>query len=301
MMNIRTGIDLGGTKIEIMVLNSNDQPVFQKRVATPQGDYKGTLSTIKNLVIEAETELGQKSSVGIGTPGAISQKTGQLKNANSVCLNQQAILQDLENLLDRPIRISNDANCFALSEALDGAAKNANCVFGVIIGTGTGAGIVINQQLLQGANHVAGEWGHNPLPWIKKSEHAITQCYCGKQNCIETFLSGPGLQADYLKETGEKLSSEEIVKGTIHGNSECESCLQRYEDRLARALAHVINIIDPDIIVLGGGMSNIQRLYVNVPRRWSDYVFSDQVITKLIPAKFGDASGVRGAARLWPK
>ena len=299
-MNIRTGIDLGGTKIEIIALDSADNPIYQKRIATPQGDYQATLMAIKCLIFDLEIDLQQKTTIGIGTPGAISQFTGRLKNSNSTCLNNQNIQQDLESLLKRQIRLSNDANCFTLSESCDGAAANYNNVFGVIVGTGTGAGIVIEQKILNGANQIAGEWGHNPLPWPKNSELSHTSCYCGKNGCIETFLSGPGLQADYFRTTQKKLSSKEIVLGAEQGDQECEDCMQRYEERMARALAHVINILDPEIIVLGGGISNINRLYTNVPKRWSNYVFSDQVLTKLVPAKFGDASGVRGAARLWP-
>jgi len=299
-MNIRTGIDLGGTKIEIIALDGADNPIYQKRIATPQGDYQATLMAIKGLIFDLEIDLQQKTTIGIGTPGAISQFSGRLKNSNSTCLNNQNIQQDLESLLKRPIRLSNDANCFALSESCDGAAANYNNVFGVIVGTGTGAGIVIEQKIIHGANQIAGEWGHNPLPWPKNSELSQTSCYCGKNGCIETFLSGPGLQADYFRTTQQKLSSKEIVLGAEQADQKCEDCMQRYEERMARALAHVINILDPEVIVLGGGMSNISRLYNNVPKRWSSYVFSDQVLTKLIPAKFGDASGVRGAARLWP-
>jgi len=299
-MDIRAGIDLGGTKIEIIALDRNDQKIYQKRIPTPQGDYLSTLNDITTLVFELENKLGIKVSVGIGTPGAISQKSGQLKNSNSTCLNNQPILQDLEKQLSRPVRLSNDANCFTLSEACDGAASNYNNVFGVIIGTGTGAGIVIQQQIVQGANHIAGEWGHNPLPWPVGSELSSTDCYCGKHGCIETFLSGPGMQAEYFSVTQNALNITEIVNLAEQSDQAAEECLQRYENRMARALAHVINILDPDIIVLGGGLSNIKRLYTNVPKHWSDYVFSDQVLTQLVPAKFGDASGVRGAARLWP-
>jgi len=298
-MDIKIGIDLGGTKIEIIALNTHNQQIYQKRVPTPQGNYQATLTCIQTLVYDAENTLGKKASIGIGTPGAISQKTGQLKNANSTCLNQQPFKQDLEAKLQRPIRLSNDANCFALSEACDGAAKNSHNVFGVIVGTGTGAGIVINQHIIQGANHIAGEWGHNPLPWPKDSELSETSCYCGRQGCIETFLSGPGMQKDYFRITHKNLDCAAIVIASEQGHQDAEMCLQRYEDRMARSLAHVINILDPEVIVLGGGLSNIKRLYAHVPERWSRYVFSDQVATKLVPAKFGDASGVRGAAQLW--
>lgn len=298
-MNIRIGIDLGGTKIEIIALDRDNQQIYQKRVSTPQGDYQATLTCIQTLICDLENNLNKKATIGIGTPGAISQKTGRLKNANSICLNNQPFKQDLEAKLHRPIRLSNDANCFALSEACDGAAIDNQNVFGVIVGTGTGAGIVINQQIIQGANQIAGEWGHNPLPWPKDSELTTTSCYCGKQGCIETFLSGPGMQQDYFRATQKNMNSDAIVIAAEQGDREAEQCMRRYEDRMARSLAHVINILDPEIIVLGGGLSNIKRLYINVPKRWSRYVFSDQVVTKLVPAKFGDASGVRGAARLW--
>ncbi len=298
-MDIRIGIDLGGTKIEIIALDIHNQQIYQKRIPTPQGNYQATLTCIQTLVRDAENDLSKKASVGIGTPGAISQKTNCLKNANSICLNNQPFKKDLETKLQRPIRLSNDANCFALSEACDGAAKNSHNIFGVIIGTGTGGGIVINQKIIQGTNQIAGEWGHNPLPWPKGSELTATSCYCGKQGCIETFLSGPGMQDDYFRTTQKNLDCDAIVIAAEQDHKDAEMCLQRYEDRMARSLAHVINILDPEVIVLGGGLSNIKRLYTNVPKRWSRYVFSDQVVTKLVPAKFGDASGVRGAARLW--
>ncbi|MDH3327163.1 MAG: ROK family protein [Gammaproteobacteria bacterium] len=314
MKTFRIGIDLGGTKIELVVLDETDHIIHKQRIVTPHGDYDHTLDSICNLVWEAEHLINQKCSVGIGTPGAISQKTGLLKNSNSTCLNDKPIQQDLEQKLGRKIRLSNDANCFTLSEACDGAAAGSQNVFGVIIGTGTGAGIVINQQIVEGANRIAGEWGHNPMPWPNHSEIPGPTCYCGLSGCIETFLSGPGLEADYLRSFNTALNSHEIVAGAVAGdtaaketmieskktyNPNCEAALQRYEERLARALSHVINILDPDTIVLGGGMSNIKRLYENVPRLWGKYVFSDLVLTKLKPPKHGDSSGVRGAARLW--
>lgn len=300
-MNIRAGIDLGGTKIQVAAFDCNDQQIYQKRIPTPQGDYHATLKAIHQLILSLEKELGSTASVGIGTPGAISAQSHLLQNANSTCLNGKPLLHDLEAQLQRPVRLSNDANCFALSEAVDGAAKDANNVFGVIIGTGTGAGIVIDKKILQGINHIGGEWGHNPLPWPQESELTSTDCYCGKKGCIETFLSGPGMQLSYFKATNLKRSCEEIVNKAEEGDIESEACLQRYEDRMARSLAHIINILDPEVIVLGGGLSKIKRLYTNVPKRLPDYVFSRQaILTKIIPAKFGDASGVRGAARLWP-
>lgn len=295
---IRFGIDLGGTKIEIVGLDGTGSERWRQRVATPQGDYAGTIRAIQTLVREAEHALCERGSVGIGTPGALSLSSGRLKNSNSTCLNGQAILQDLEQALERPVRLSNDANCFALSEATDGAAAGATCVFGVIVGTGTGAGVVVNGRVLTGANAIAGEWGHNPLPWPQDSERPGPHCYCGKNGCIETFLSGPALSMDHQNVAGYALTPPEIVARAAAGDATCEATLVRYEDRMARSLAHVINILDPDIVVLGGGLSNIPRLYETVPALWIQYVFSDQVRTRLTPPKFGDSSGVRGAAWL---
>ena len=295
---MRLGIDLGGTKIEIVALNDDGAELLRKRVPTPKDDYAATLSAIANLVHAAEAELGMHGSVGIGTPGSISRASGLLKNSNSVCLNGKPILQDLEALLRRTVKIGNDANCFALSEATDGAAQGAQVLFGVIIGTGTGAGIVVNGQVLTGANGIAGEWGHNPLPWPMAHELPGLECYCGQRGCIETFLSGPGLMRWHLRASGESLSPDEIVARAAEGDGACERSMQDYENRLARSLAHVINILDPDTIVLGGGMSNIERLYANVPALWGRWVFSDRVDTRLVKHKFGDSSGVRGAAWL---
>lgn len=295
---MRIGIDLGGTKIEAIALDDKGGELIRHRVATPVGDYQATLKAIVNLVFHIQSSLGDTGSIGIGTPGSLSPKTGLLRNSNSVCMNGQPVKQDLEKLLKREIRLTNDANCFALSEATDGAAKGAGLVFGVIIGTGTGAGIVINGKVLNGANAIAGEWGHNPLPWPVNSELPGPVCYCGKQGCIETFLSGTGLSADYLATTGEQKSAIEIV-GMTNTDSQAEACLQRYEDRMARGLAFIINILDPDVIVLGGGMSNVTRLYKHVPELWGKYVFSDVVNTRLVPPDYGDSSGVRGAAWLW--
>ncbi len=298
---MRLGIDLGGTKIEIIALDAGGAELYRNRVATPQGDYRATLNAICDLVNSAEQKLAMRGSVGIGTPGAISRATGRLKNSNSVCLNDQPLLQNLEALLARPIRISNDANCFALSEATDGAAAGVDVVFGVIIGTGTGAGIVVRGQVLEGPNSIAGEWGHNPLPWPQDDERPGAACYCGQHGCIETFLSGPGITRDHERATGVHSAAQDIVLRATQGDSACEATLQRYEDRIARALAHVINILDPHVIVLGGGLGNIARLYQNVPHLWGKYVFSDRVDTRLVAPKFGDASGVRGAAWLWNK
>ncbi len=298
---IRLGIDLGGTKIEIIALDSAGNELLRRRVATPQGDYAATLQVILGLVNATESELALPVTVGIGTPGAISKASGLLKNANSVQLNGKPLLQDLEALLARPVRISNDANCFALSEATDGAGAGEPVVFGVIIGTGTGTGggVVVNGHVLTGPNAIAGEWGHNPLPWPNDTELPGPDCYCGKRGCIETYLSGPGMVRQHLMVTGENLNAEAIVERALAGDKLCVQTLKQYEDRLARSLAHVINILDPDVIVLGGGMSNIERLYVNVPRLLPQYVFSDRVDTKLLKNKHGDSSGVRGAAWLW--
>jgi len=296
---MKLGIDLGGTKIEIIALDDEGGEILRRRVPTPQGDCLGTLRAIADLVHQVEAALGQAGTVGIGTPGAISRATGLLKNSNSVHLNGQPIVRGLESLLQRKLRISNDANCFALSEAMDGAAAGAAVVFGVIIGTGTGAGIVVNGHVLTGANGIAGEWGHNPLPWPEGAELPGPACYCGQHGCIETFLSGPGMSGDHQRVSVKKLDAATIVARAASGDAECELTLQRYENRLARSLAHVINILDPDVIVLGGGMSNIERLYENVPRIWGRYVFSDRVDTRLVRNRFGDSSGVRGAAWLW--
>jgi len=295
---MRLGIDLGGTKIEIIALDDSGNELLRRRVPTPKGSYHDTLQTIADLVRAAEVELGQRGSLGVGTPGAISKATGRIKNSNSTHLIGKPIQQDLEALLQRKVAISNDANCFALSEATDGAAAGASVVFGAILGTGVGAGIVVNGHVLTGPNGIAGEWGHNPLPWPQPHELPGPACYCGKYGCIETFLSGPGMAKLHSLETGNSLSAEEIVAQAENGDAACERSLQAWENRLARSLAHVINILDPDVIVLGGGMSNIERLYTNVPELWGQWVFSDRVDTKLVRHRFGDSSGVRGAAWL---
>ena len=299
---VRIGIDLGGTKIEGIALDEQGVELVRQRIATPEGNYQGILAAIKSLLEQIEAEIQQEGSVGICTPGALSfasSPVGLLKNSNSVCMNGKPVQQDLEVLLQRPVKITNDANCFALSEATDGAARNAAIVFGVIVGTGVGAGIVVNKQVLNGANAIAGEWGHNPMPWPDEDELPGLPCYCGKNGCIETFLSGPGMSKNHEMNTGHVLTSRQIVEQAEQGDDACEQSLQRYERRMAKGLAHVINILDPDVIVLGGGMGNIQRLYHNVPELWGDYVFSDTVSTKLLPPEYGDSSGVRGAAWLW--
>jgi len=275
-MTTRIGIDLGGTKIELLALEDSGREIFRKRVPTPQGDYEATVRVVVSLVEHAEKEVKSKASIGIGMPGALSRVTGLVKNANSTCLIGHDLKGDLERALDREVRLENDANCFALSEAMDGAGQEDEVVFGVILGTGVGAGIVIRGQVHVGPNAIAGEWGHNPLPLPRKEDLPLPDCYCGRKGCIEAYLSGPALAKD--------------------GNS-----LERYEERLARALAGVINILDPDVIVLGGGISNIPSLYTNVPALWRPYVFSDSVATRLAPPVHGDSSGVRGAAWLWER
>jgi predicted NBD/HSP70 family sugar kinase len=299
-MSLRIGVDLGGTKIEVIALNNQGETLARERLPTPQGNYAATVQTIADLVHSIEQRLGTQGTVGIAMPGALSPATGLIKNANSICLIGQPLDHDLSAALHRPIKLSNDANCFALSEAVDGAAAGAEVVFGVIIGTGTGGGIAINQQVLTGINGIAGEWGHNPLPWPQAEELPGQPCYCGKQGCIETFLSGPGMARDYQTNTGQTLSPPDIVALAETGDDTAKACLSRYTDRLARGLSSIINVLDPNIIVLGGGMSNIAQLYIQVPHLWKQYVFSDRVDTVLKPAKYGDSSGVRGAAWLWP-
>lgn len=297
---MRIGIDLGGSKIEAIALADDGRELLRERIASPRGSYEVTLQTLADLVGRVEQKAGAAGSVGIGTPGAISPATGLLKNSNSVWLNGQPLRRDLEGLLGRPIHIANDADCFALSEAVDGAAAGAASVFGVILGTGVGGGIVINGQLLRGPNAIVGEWGHNPMPWPRWDENPGPPCYCGKRGCIETFLSGPGLSRDHYDLTRKRLAANELAAQCDGAHHLAEETLARYEDRLARALASVINILDPEVIVLGGGVSNIRSLYQRVPKLWGKYVFSDVVNTHLLPATHGDSSGVRGAAWLWP-
>ena len=294
---IRIGIDLGGTKIEIVALDAAGAECFRKRVATPREDYAGTLVAIASLVREAEAAVGP-GTVGIGMPGTISPATGLVKNANSTWLNGKPLARDIVRTLQREVQLANDANCFALSEAIDGAAAGEPIVFGVIVGTGTGGAIVADGRVLVGANAIGGEWGHNPLPWPEPEEWPGPACYCGRTGCIETFLSGPGMSRDHACHTGEHLPAAAIADRAQAGDRAAGLTLQRYEHRMARALAAVINVVDPHAIVLGGGLSNIARLYERVPLLWEPFVFSDRVVTKLLRARFGDSSGVRGAARL---
>lgn len=292
---MRLGVDLGGTKIEIAGFDDDGAMLLRERVATPRGDYVGTLKAVAALVEAAELKAGARGTVGIGIPGAESRASGLVKNANSTCLIGKPLKRDLETLLRREVRIANDANCFALSEAVDGAGAGASVVFGVILGTGVGGGIVVDGRVLTGANAIAGEWGHNPLHGEGHGE----ACYCGRTGCIELYLSGPGLSMDHRRTTSADFPAAEIALRAAAGDADCEGTLKRYEARLARALGGVINILDPDVIVLGGGLSNIDRLYQTVPELWGEHVFSDQVATRLLKHRHGDSSGVRGAAWLW--
>ena len=297
-MRHKLGIDLGGSKTEVLVLDPAGQSVYRQRVATPAHSYDAILDRIVELVQQAEASLALRTTVGIGIPGAISPGSGLLRNSNTVCMNGRPFRDDLEGRLGREVRIENDANCFALSEALGGAARGYRVVFGVIIGTGTGGGLVVDGKLLNGPHAISGEWGHNPLPW-QRSIDGSPACYCGKNACIETFLSGSGLAANFQVRFGETLSSHEIIAGAAAGDDACGAMIELYHDQMARSLAHLINILDPDAIVLGGGMSNIDSIYDEVPKRLGDYVFSDFVATPLLRAEHGDASGVCGAALLW--
>lgn len=299
MKHLRFGVDLGGSKIEIIALNLDGQELLRRRVATPQGNYQATVLAIRDLVLGAEIELGQSGSVGIGIPGAESLVTGLIKNANSTCLIGQPLRLDLQNALQRDIRLANDANCFALSEAIDGNGQGAPIVFGVILGTGVGGGIVVDGKVLTGANAIAGEWGHNPLPLPEATDLPLPPCYCGRSGCIETYLCGPALSRDHQQASGELLEPGEIDRRASLGDAASEATLQRYEMRLGRALAGVINLFDPQVIVLGGGLSKLQRLYRNVPKYCGQHVFSDVFYNKILPPAHGDSSGVRGAAWLW--
>ena len=297
--DLRIGVDLGGTKIEAIALDAAGATAARKRIDTPAGDYAATVKAIAALVEDVERLVGSRGSVGVATPGARSLGTGLVKNANSTWLNGQPLKEDLERRLGRPVRTANDANCFALSEAVDGSARGADVSFGVILGTGVGGGIVVRGELVGGVNAIAGEWGHNPLPAPRPDDHPLPLCYCGRRGCIETYLSGPGLAADHAHASGERLDAERIVQRAGSGDAACVSTLERYEERLSRALACVINFLDPDVVVLGGGLSSIARLYDRVPAHWRAHVFSDSVRTRLAPPTHGDSSGVRGAAWLW--
>ena len=296
---MRLGIDIGGTKIEVAALDDDGSIRLRRRLPTPTGDYAGIIATVKALIDDAETTLGRAESVGFGIPGMLSPGTGLVKNANSTCLIGRPFDRDLAATLGRPVRLANDANCFALSEAVDGAAQGADVVFGVILGTGVGGGIVVGRHVLTGPNAIAGEWGHSPLPWPRDDERPGPRCYCGKHGCIETFLSGAGLSRAYAALSGTPDAATTIAVRADAGDATAQAALELYADRLARSLATVINLLDPEIIVLGGGLGQIAALYRLVPERWGAYVFSDTVVTKLVPPRWGDSSGVRGAAWLW--
>ena len=296
---MRLGIDIGGTKIEAAALGADGAIRLRQRIATPAGDYDGIIAAIKTLVGEIEAAVGPAESIGFGIPGTLSPATGLVKNANSTCLIGRPFDRDLAAALGRPVRLANDANCFALSEAVDGAGRGARVIFGVILGTGVGGGIVVDGRVLTGPNAVAGEWGHSPLPWPRDDERPGPPCYCGKQGCIETFLSGTGLSRTYQAVAGIADDAAVIATRAEAGETAARLALEHYADRLARSLATVINLLDPEIIVLGGGLGQIDALYRAVPERWGDYVFSDKVTTRLAPPRWGDSSGVRGAAWLW--
>jgi fructokinase len=298
---MQLGIDLGGTKIACIVLDPDGRVGFERRVPTPRHDYEATVAAIAGLVAEAERHVRASCSVGIGIPGAISPASGLVKNANSTWLNGRPLHADLERSLRRDVRLANDANCLAVSEGVDGAAADADVVFGVILGTGTGGGVVVHRRVITGPNAIAGEWGHNPLPWPDAEEQPGPECYCGQVGCIETFLSGPGLSADYRRRGGGDASGEDIVARAGRGEPLAVRSLDAWTRRLAKSLATVINVLDPDTIVVGGGLSRIESIYRDVPRLWGAWVFSDVVRTRFVASKYGDASGVRGAARLWER
>jgi fructokinase len=297
---IRIGVDLGGTKIEFVALESDGREMHRHRVATPREDYDGTVRAIKEGVEKIETALGRGASVGVGIPGTISQITHTVKNANSTWMNGRPFDRDLSEALHREVRCANDANCLAVSEATDGAGAGKRVVFSVVLGTGCGGGLALDGRVHNGRNGVAGEWGHATLPWMRAEEFPGPECYCGYRGCIETWISGTGLEADYERATKTKLSGKEIVSRCEAGEAAAVATLARYEDRLTRSLAQMINILDPDIIVLGGGVSQVPRFYQDVPKRLKEYVFGREADTPVVVAKHGDASGVRGAAWLWP-
>jgi len=300
---VRIGIDLGGTKTEVIALSYQGEQLFRHRLPTPRDDYQQTIETIATLVAMAEKETGQTGSVGMGIPGSISPYTGVVKNANSTWLNGQPFDKDLSKRLNREVRLANDANCLAVSESIDGAAAGAQTVFAVIIGTGCGAGVALGGRAHIGGNGTAGEWGHNPLPWMDEDELRYREevpCYCGKQGCLETFISGTGFATDYHRLSGKALKGSEIIRLVDEQDAVAELALSRYELRLAKSLAHVVNILDPDVIVMGGGMSNVERLYKTVPGLVKNFVFGGECQTPIRKAVHGDSSGVRGAAWLWP-
>jgi len=297
---IRIGIDLGGTKIEALALDRTGSELLRYRVPTPRDDYWGTIGAIAGLVRRLETETGSAGTVGAGIPGSVSRRTGLIKNSNSTWLNGMPLAEDLSKALEREVRVANDANCLAISEATDGAAAGARVVFGVILGTGCGGGLAVDGHVHAGPNGLGGEWGHNPLPWPSGGECPGPACYCGKKGCLEMWISGTGVARDFLEATGRALTTREIVAEAGSGGSEASAAMERFGDRLARGLASVINVLDPDVLVFGGGLSLYQRIYTELPERLSQYVFGGEAETVLVQARYGDSSGVRGAAWLWP-
>ncbi|WP_345945265.1 fructokinase [Granulicella sp. dw_53] len=297
---MRIGIDLGGTKIEALAIDKDGKELLRYRVPTPREDYEGTIAAMVGLVQRIEKETGAVGTVGAGIPGSVSSRTGLVKNANSTWLNGMPFDRDLSAAMGREVRVANDANCLAVSEATDGAAAGKRVVFAVIVGTGCGGGVALNGQVHAGINGVGGEWGHNPLPWASPEEYPGPVCYCGKRGCLEMWISGTGVARDFLEVTGRAQSGPEIMAACEAGVPDAVAAVERLEDRLARALAHVINILDPDVFVFGGGLSKVERIYREVPKRLSRYVFGGETETPLLQAKFGDSSGVRGAAWLWP-
>ncbi len=296
---MRIGIDLGGTKISIITLDDKGSTSFEKRIKSPQNDYRDTIFTLRDLVSAAEIATEQRGSVGLGMPGSLSPRSGLVQNANSTWLNGQPLKNDLQEALGRDIRLANDANCFALSEATDGSARGHNNVFGVILGTGCGGGLIQNKRLINGPRNITGEWGHVPLPWAKASEHPGPSCWCGQQGCLETFVSGPAISADHLHHTGQQYTASKLHERALQGDHQALTSFTRHTSRLARGLAMVANIYDPDIIVLGGGLSQMPHLYEQLPSSIAPYIFADDKTVLIVPPEHGDASGVRGAAWLW--
>src|SRR5438105_4918559 len=298
--HVRIGVDLGGTKIEFIAIERDGRELHRHRIATPRHDYDGTVRAVAEATREIEKKLGRSATVGLGIPGTISTKTGLVKNANSTWLNGKPFDKDLSRALAREVRCANDANCLAVSESTGGAGFGKHVVFAVILGTGCGGGIALDGRVHGGSNGVAGEWGHNTLPWMRADEFPGPACYCGKHGCIETWISGTGLEKDYERATKTSLRGPEVLARSDAGEPAALAALDRFEDRLSRGLAGVINLLDPDVIVMGGGASQISRIYKNVPALLEEYVFGKEADTPLVPAKHGDSSGVRGAAWLWP-
>jgi fructokinase len=297
--SLMVGVDLGGTKIEAAALDATGRVQARRRIASPRGDYDATIRALAGLIAAVEDEAGAHGTIGIAIPGSISPRTGLIQNANSVWLNGRPLHADLETALDRPVRLANDANCFAISEAVDGAAAGARIVFGVIIGTGCGGGIVIDGRVVDGPRGIGGEWGHNPLPWTDATEHPGPQCWCGRRGCMETWVSGTGMAADHAQITGERATAEEVAERAAHGDEQARATLDRHASRLARGLAQMVNVLDPDVIVLGGGLSKLAHLYAQLPGRMAPWIFADNATVDVRPPRWGDASGVRGAAWLW--